>query len=86
MKLPALISRSSSSLRVAVPDNRPTTRAASGLKDFEHMLVEAAERAPMGQLADIMDVGAVCSYLASRHGERITGGTVYVDGGTNIVA
>ena len=62
------------------------TRAASGLKDFEHMLVEAAERAPMGELADIMDVGAVCTYLASPYATRITGGTVYVDGGTNIVA
>ena len=62
------------------------TRAASGLQDFEHMLVAAAERAPMGELADIMDVGAVCTYLASHYGRRITGGTVYVDGGANIVA
>src|SRR4051812_7126473 len=62
------------------------TRAASGLRDFEHMLVAAAERAPMGELADIMDVGAVCTYLASHYARRITGGTVYVDGGSNIVA
>jgi enoyl-[acyl-carrier protein] reductase I len=62
------------------------TRAASGLKDFEHMLAEAAERAPMGELADIMDIGAVCTYLASPYARRITGGTVYVDGGTNIIA
>lgn len=62
------------------------TRAASGLKDFEHMLAEAAERAPMGELADIMDVGAVCTYLASSYARHITGGTVYVDGGTNVVA
>lgn len=62
------------------------TRAASGLKDFEHMLVEAAERAPMGELADIMDVGAACTYLASPYAARITGSTVYVDGGSNIVA
>ena len=61
-------------------------RAASGLHDFEHMLVAAAERAPMGELADIIDVGAVCTYLASHYARRITGGTVYVDGGANIVA
>jgi len=62
------------------------TRAASGLKDFEHMLTNAAQKAPMGELADIMDVGAVCTYLASPFAARITGGTVFVDGGTNIMA
>jgi len=62
------------------------TRAASGLKDFEQLLHEAAERAPIGEIVDIMDVGAVCTYLASPYGRRITGGTVYVDGGTHIMA
>lgn len=62
------------------------TRAASGLKDFEHMLAAAAERAPLGELCDIMDVGAVVTYLASPYATRITGGTVHVDGGTNIMA
>jgi len=41
------------------------TRAASGLKDFELMLNEAAERAPLGELVDIMDVGFTCSFLAT---------------------
>jgi enoyl-[acyl-carrier protein] reductase I len=62
------------------------TRAASGLKDFDLLLVEAAERAPMGELADIMDVGFACTYLATPFASRITGGTIYVDGGANIVA
>jgi enoyl-[acyl-carrier protein] reductase I len=62
------------------------TRAASGIRDFEHLLAEAAERAPMGELADIMDVGAVCTYLASPFATRITGSTVYVDGGSSIMA
>jgi enoyl-[acyl-carrier protein] reductase I len=35
---------------------------------------------------DIMDVGFACAYLASALARRITGGTVYVDGGANIVA
>ena len=34
------------------------TRAASGLKDFELLLNEAARKAPLGELVDIMDVGA----------------------------
>jgi len=62
------------------------TRAASGLKDFELLLNEAAHKAPLGELVDIMDVGYACAYLATPFAHRITGGTVYVDGGTNIVA
>jgi enoyl-[acyl-carrier protein] reductase I len=62
------------------------TRAASGLKDFELLLNEAAEKAPIGELVDIMDVGFTCAYLATPFAHRITGGTVYVDGGANIVA
>jgi enoyl-[acyl-carrier protein] reductase I len=62
------------------------TRAASGLKDFELLLNEAAERAPLGELVDIMDVGFACAYLATSLARRITGGTVFVDGGANIIA
>ncbi len=62
------------------------TRAASGLKDFELLLNEAASRAPLGDLVDIMDVGFTCAYLATPYARRITGGTVYVDGGVNIMA
>jgi len=62
------------------------TRAASGLKDFDRLLTEAAERAPLGELVDIMDVGFACGYLATPYARRITGGTVYVDGGANIRA
>jgi enoyl-[acyl-carrier protein] reductase I len=62
------------------------TRASSGLKHFELLLNEAAEKAPVGELVDIMDVGFACAYLATPFARRITGGTVYVDGGANIVA
>jgi enoyl-[acyl-carrier protein] reductase I len=62
------------------------TRAASGLKDFDLMLNEAVERAPVGELVDIMDVGFACAYLATPYARRITGGTVYVDGGVHIMA
>jgi len=62
------------------------TRAASGLKDFDLLLVEAAQRAPLGELVDIMDVGFACAYLATPYARRISGGTVYVDGGVNIMA
>ena len=62
------------------------TRAASGLKDFELLLNEAMQRAPLGELVDIMDVGFACAYLATPFARRITGSTVYVDGGVNIMA
>jgi enoyl-[acyl-carrier protein] reductase I len=53
------------------------TRAASGLKNFELMLNEAAH---------IMDVGYACAYLATPFARRVTGGLVYVDGGVNLMA
>jgi enoyl-[acyl-carrier protein] reductase I len=62
------------------------TRAASGLKDFDLLLSEAVQRAPIGELVDIMDVGFACAYLATPFARRITGSTVYVDGGVNIMA
>ena len=61
------------------------TRAASGLKDFDLMLNEAMKKAPVGELVDIDDVGFACAYLATPYARRITGGTVYVDGGVNIM-
>jgi enoyl-[acyl-carrier protein] reductase I len=62
------------------------TRAASGLKDFDLLLNEAVARAPVGELVDIMDVGFACAYLATPYARRITGQTIYVDGGVSIMA
>jgi enoyl-[acyl-carrier protein] reductase I len=49
------------------------TRAASGLKDFDILLTEAAQRAPLGELVDIMDVGFACAYLATPYARRLSG-------------
>ena len=62
------------------------TRAASGLKDFDLLLNEATQRAPLGELVDIMDIGFTCAFLATPYARRLTGNTVYVDGGVNIMA
>ena len=62
------------------------TRAASGLKDFDLLLNEAVQRAPVGELVDIMDVGFACAYMATPFARRITGETLYVDGGVHIMA
>jgi len=62
------------------------TRAAGGLKDFDLMLNSAAQRSPLGELVDIMDVGFTCAYLATPYARRLSGETLYVDGGVNIMA
>jgi len=62
------------------------TRAASGLKNFDLLLNEAAERAPLGELIDITDVGYTCAFLATPYARRLSGETVYVDGGVHIMA
>lgn len=62
------------------------TRAGSGIKDFDLLLAEAAERAPLGELVDIMDVGFTCAFLATPYARRLSGETMYVDGGVHIMA
>jgi enoyl-[acyl-carrier protein] reductase I len=62
------------------------TRAASGLKDFDILLSEAIERAPIGELVNIDDVGLTAAYLATPFARRLTGTTTYVDGGLSIMA
>jgi enoyl-[acyl-carrier protein] reductase I len=62
------------------------TRAAGGLKDFDLLLAKAARKAPVGELVDIMDVGFACAYLATPYARRLSGETLFVDGGVNIMA
>lgn len=62
------------------------TRAASGLKDFDVLLSEAMQRAPIGELVDIDDVGLTAAYLTTPFARRLTGTTTYVDGGLSIMA
>jgi enoyl-[acyl-carrier protein] reductase I len=62
------------------------TRAASGLKDFDLLLTEVEQRTPIGELVDIMDVGLTCAFLATPYARRLSGETLYVDGGVNIMA
>ncbi|RZI44042.1 enoyl-[acyl-carrier-protein] reductase FabI [Herbaspirillum sp. HC18] len=62
------------------------TRAATGLKNFDLLLSKAAERAPLGELVDILDVGFTCAFLATPYARRLSGETLYVDGGVHIMA
>jgi enoyl-[acyl-carrier protein] reductase I len=62
------------------------TRAASGLKHFDKLLDDAAEKAPAGRLVGIEDVGIATASLATDAAKLITGDTIYIDGGYHIVA
>ena len=76
-----------SNIRVhAISPGPLKTRAASGIKEFDRLLNDAVEHSPLHELVDIEDVGFACAYLATKFARRITGGTVYIDGGANVVA
>jgi enoyl-[acyl-carrier protein] reductase I len=62
------------------------TRAASGLAAFDELLNKAADRAPARALVGLDDVGAATAYLATDAAHLITGNTVFIDGGYNIMA
>jgi enoyl-[acyl-carrier protein] reductase I len=61
------------------------TRAASGIPHFDRLMQDAVAKAPLHKLVSIEDIGALCAYLASDVARTLTGGTIYVDGGYNIV-
>ncbi|WP_432785727.1 Enoyl-[acyl-carrier-protein] reductase [NADH] FabI [Oligella sp. MSHR50489EDL] len=60
------------------------TRAASGIANFDTLLGENAQRAPMGAVK-IEDVGSLSVFLASDGSRGITGTNIYVDGGFHIL-
>ena len=61
------------------------TLAARGIGDFTDMLKSHAERAPLQRNVDPNEVGATGVFLASDAGSGITGETIYVDCGYNIM-
>ncbi|HJW03431.1 MAG TPA: enoyl-ACP reductase FabI [Azospira sp.] len=61
------------------------TRAASGIAHFDDLMKDAVDRAPLHRLVSIDDVGALAAYLCSDVAKTLTGGTIYIDGGYNIV-
>ncbi|MCL2022105.1 MAG: enoyl-ACP reductase FabI [Betaproteobacteria bacterium] len=61
------------------------TRAASGIKAFDELMEQAIDRSPLHTLVSIEDIGALSAYLCSDVAKTLTGGTIYIDGGYNIV-
>jgi enoyl-[acyl-carrier protein] reductase I len=61
------------------------TLASRGISGFGDMLKVQAERAPLKRNVDPAEVGATATFLLSDAGSGITGETIYVDCGYNIM-
>ena len=61
------------------------TLAARGISGLGDMLKSHAERAPLKRNVDVKEVGTTAVFLASDAGSGITGETIYVDCGYNIM-
>jgi enoyl-[acyl-carrier protein] reductase I len=62
-----------------------STRAASGIPEFDDLLERAKAKAPARSLVSIEDVGTATAFLAHDAARLITGETLYVDGGYHII-
>ena len=62
-----------------------STRAASGIPEFDELLEKAKAKAPARSLVSIEDVGAATAFLAHDAARLITGETLFVDGGYHII-
>ncbi|HEY2227245.1 MAG TPA: enoyl-ACP reductase FabI [Xanthobacteraceae bacterium] len=62
-----------------------STRAASGIPEFDELLEKAKAKAPARSLISIEDVGVATAFLAHDAARLITGETLYVDGGYHII-
>jgi enoyl-[acyl-carrier protein] reductase I len=61
------------------------TLAARGVGDLTEMMKTHADRAPLHRNVDQLEVGGLALFLASDLATAITGETIYVDCGYNIM-
>jgi enoyl-[acyl-carrier protein] reductase I len=61
------------------------TLAARGVGDLTEMMRSHAARAPLGRNVDQIEVGGTAVYLASGLASAVTGETIYVDCGYNVM-
>ena len=61
------------------------TRAASGIDRFDELLEATKQRAPTRMLVTPDQVGQATAALACDFAEIVTGETLYLDGGYNIM-
>jgi enoyl-[acyl-carrier protein] reductase I len=61
------------------------TLAAKGIKDFNSILRQVEEKAPLRRTTETAEVGDTAMFLMSNLSRGITGEVIYVDGGYHIV-
>ncbi len=61
------------------------TLAAKGIKDFNSVLRQVEEKAPLRKTTETAEVGDTAMFLMSHLSRGITGEIIYVDGGYHIV-
>ena len=71
--------------RAGVRDGIIADLAARGVGDFSQMLKNHAEHAPLKRNVEPREVGDTALFLSSDLGSGITGETIYVDCGYNIM-
>lgn len=75
-----------SKIRVnAISPGPIATRAASGIKDFNKLLMKCESVRPLENTLTIEDVGSLAAFLVSDASRNITGEVHYVDGGYRIM-
>ena len=73
-------------IRVNVISPGPVmTRAASGIDRFDELLEQTKQRAPTRRLVTADEVGLATAALACDFARVVTGETLYMDGGYNIM-
>lgn len=61
------------------------TRAASGLAEFDALMLRAEQHAPLRRLVTLDEIGQLAAFLSANASSGMSGQTIYVDGGYHIV-
>jgi enoyl-[acyl-carrier protein] reductase I len=56
------------------------------LQDFDKLMAEAAQKSPLGRLVSLEEISALTTFLCSPASSGMTGQTIYVDAGYNMMA
>lgn len=62
------------------------TRAASGLSNFSDLMADAAQRSPLRRLVSLEEIANLTAFLCAQESSGMTGQTIYVDAGFNVIA
>jgi enoyl-[acyl-carrier protein] reductase I len=61
------------------------TLSAAGIAGFDELREHAAQKSPLGRTVEMKELASTALYLLSDHSAGVTGETIHVDCGYNIV-